>query len=661
MNSETPQRKLKSPFQLRAEALARIKAWMLAFFECEPRWNSVLLSVAQYWNDEANDATHFELMASANPTPLWTDEEWLDEESNSQNASIGIWNYGNKIGPFPMDENSSAIRPFQALCREGGSQEYEMVQNYLPAFLFRRDGSVFSVGHVERPWLDLPRAQLPSWEMDTAERQSDALPALQKLSGLDRKHLEAIAQDKQSAVSRQVYADALVAKGDARGGFMSLCLAERKTSDTRNQAREWLLEHGESWLGDLVHIVPLASCDFTLGILTGCAVHFESEYLKLAQHPLFLNVTALHVASGVECLSPSMRSLTSLTGLKDLRVLNDFVGLSTIRHLGIRTTQPMWLASLRMLALEQLDVGTEVSNADVTVPRTLANLRQTAPLHLFRVMLDFDIPVAEGALDEVYSLRALVDAAPQVSRLSLCGMSPASRPTGFQLEFSRANPEQVKLSCLGFGYSSRLSVLRAHLHHLPLSIKRIVWEESVFFTPSNQDLENFAAWSGCELVSARLPLVADLTQRLEAALAFSQRVASRFAEAFEVALWILNQPQQTWNSNTQLEAALEAAQQHGFSEFAMSNLKQSHRFFVATATLTREAARLEMALRTAHVFGGMGSWNDQVFEAPHDDLEFQSVGGALLQSCEALRRALAGPTLENPVTLSEERSAAING
>ncbi len=149
-------------------------------FTARPTLNSVLLMVAQYWNDEAEDAVHDYLVASVLPEPeLRSLAEYEAERDRLRGSSDGSYEALRDLkndpeGVFDFDSfflpdwevNLEAIPLFAAYCKEGCHQDMDYLQAYSPCALFRRKGEQITIEVLEkqlRPWLD---GVMPSWEQE---------------------------------------------------------------------------------------------------------------------------------------------------------------------------------------------------------------------------------------------------------------------------------------------------------------------------------------------------------------------------------------------------------------------------------------------------------------------------------------------------------------
>jgi hypothetical protein len=501
---------VKTPFQERAEAVKAIQEWMKKFFAREPKWNSLLLCVAQFWNDEADDATHFELIASTKKTPSWIFDSEADvsEEQTSlkdaprEDCHVYSWDSHEELGNFPLDRNSSAVRPFQSLCCEGAFQETDLSAAYLPAYVFRKDGSVDFIGEIVRPWLDLPRAFLPSWIREQSEIQADAdgnkpgsVPVPFALTKKDITHLNSIAQSENKSLAVQIYADALLSKGDKRGTYISLCNTPKKTAESEIEKQKLLFEHGEKWLSDLIHVVPISTADLSTGVMTACTPHFDSGYEKYIHSPLFSTVTSLHCASGEPWLLDSMTSLTSLTGLVDMGALQKFAHRQKLKHVAIRNAVAILeLANMSVAKLNSLDIETSADGATALIAQALSSLPQLQELRILNV------PYGSKEMLFLNDFVKLLGSECALKHIALATSSSGWGATGFQLSMELKNPNQIELSCLGLCHAARPAALEAHLKNLPAMVREIHIIESIHFTPSDSDRKQMAQWSNCQIV-----------------------------------------------------------------------------------------------------------------------------------------------------------------
>lgn len=155
-----------------------------ALFELEPRCQSVLFTVGQYWCDEANDAVHEQVWICAEREPSWPElakpgpttlgdeatlRELVEEASDEpQDISDAQWELQRRASQLAfgtdvysgLDDNGDMIVAFASYCREEGSQEEPLYVSHVPYGVVRRppEGDAPSlelVGQMYRPeWED---------------------------------------------------------------------------------------------------------------------------------------------------------------------------------------------------------------------------------------------------------------------------------------------------------------------------------------------------------------------------------------------------------------------------------------------------------------------------------------------------------------------------
>ena len=129
---------------------------------------SAMLLVAQYWDDEADDAVHYQIIFSVLPTPVFSNADYdrydpdpvnlpglpsLDEIDDS------LIEYLDKLENEEdcWQENGNAVPTFAAYCKEGCHQNMDYLEAYTPYAVFRRNQEEIEievVGDMLRPWLD---------------------------------------------------------------------------------------------------------------------------------------------------------------------------------------------------------------------------------------------------------------------------------------------------------------------------------------------------------------------------------------------------------------------------------------------------------------------------------------------------------------------------
>jgi hypothetical protein len=152
----------------RAYVTEEVAPRVAVVFDEHPELRSVAMLVAQYWNDEADDAVHASFVFSVLDEPDL--DAWAEaHDDDSVNApGIDTWRLWELLhlgaSRLPWDSNGAAIPLFASVCPEGGSQDADPLSSYATYAVLRRvpgGVDVEFVGEALRPWLD---GVAPSWE-----------------------------------------------------------------------------------------------------------------------------------------------------------------------------------------------------------------------------------------------------------------------------------------------------------------------------------------------------------------------------------------------------------------------------------------------------------------------------------------------------------------
>lgn len=131
---------------------------------------------------------------------------------------------------------------------------------------------------------------------------------------------------------------------------------------------------------------------------------------------------------------------------------------------------------------------------------------------------------------------------------------------------------------------------------------------------------------------------AGLKSALERCNLFSERLGTAFTEAFQLALFVLNDPLfKSMSLNSSFVSAAEAAvAKNNFSERAKAVFARVFKDTqeLLAAGLTPEVVCSLKAFNIANVFGGTGSWGDQSFPKADDNVEYKNCSSQLYQALQ---------------------------
>lgn len=453
--------------------------WLAAHFKKHPDHQSVLLAVAQYWADEADDAVHLTALASKSAVPDFFASEWDEEVRSDDTAGIDWRNRPS------WDDNGESIRAFQAYCSEGGSQELPSSDQAEVFAIAQRTPSgpkLTWLGRCQRPWLDLPHAALGGFldddgESDEREPLDLVLPA-QALEPGDVKCLEAIASDPFAEGPRRVWADMWLSRNDPRGAFMQ----------EQHAPRDALMERGEFWLGELNQCVPLGSAGFEYGSLAAADVAFEDDRLQLAESPWWLSVHTLRFSGEHELFTPRMKGLRHVRGLTTagLLALKSFAGTPLLESLQVSldVSELEVLRALPLKSLRQLSLTLTGPLSKLSLPTsTWLKLEHVRVSQRWQPTYEWDED-GRADNDEMPSLEQLRVALPYMPRLSVSAADGTGLPSGWELSMAKGHDDVATLRLERLGPTSRRPLLDSQLAGLPATVKTVVLEPSPMWAPS---------------------------------------------------------------------------------------------------------------------------------------------------------------------------------
>jgi|GEM_PF-2925729 len=277
-------------------------------FDADPRVQSIVLAVAQYFADEAGDAVHTLGVLYPTREPTWPhrcpeENEVAAADGSQCDRCLREWNAFGQL-----DSNLDAVYAYSAYCGEYGGGEGESWLHD-PILVARRelDGGVSleHVGRIVRPWMDFPNAFVDR-EDDGGEdaRPPKPEPAVVPWTAEEAPMVEKIYAAPWDDAPRRVLVDHWLERSDPRGAFGALSFGPKPPRD-----------FDRAWLGPLTAVVGYGGAEFARGPFAHrvSACFLDVERLKAhVGHREWSTVSSLRFAIGPVGFSPAMAGLTEV-------------------------------------------------------------------------------------------------------------------------------------------------------------------------------------------------------------------------------------------------------------------------------------------------------------------------------------------------------------
>ncbi|HET9993120.1 MAG TPA: hypothetical protein VFQ65_31510 [Kofleriaceae bacterium] len=456
--------------EIRDRYLEHFRATAREIFAKKAELRSVVLSVSQYWDDEADDAVHEWIVASERELPLWPhlcDRGFRGGEDPVENVPGELCTRCADV----LDDrgwlewwhdNGEAIAAFEAFCHEAGSQNDPASYNALPAAIARKRGGdveVMLLGPVQRPHAILGSTPRATGVTDPTWADARAVELY-----------EQVCASPADDGPRRVLADYLLEREIPRGELIAHALAGSPEYATR------LADHRATWLDPLTDIIVVDTARIDRGFLA------EAELFAVDRahrgHPVLASLERLYVHFGsASVLHPAMRAL------REVGPIN-------------RTWLEDLVAASRPWAIETLDV--DLSDEDM-----VAMLAATAKLPALRhlIVRSNFVELAVHLLTEAAWWRQLerltivdLDGAPHVwhgrhSELAVPWLAVRTeyrdpvKAEGWELAFGPGNACEVTLR--GFTPEATREALKQLLATIPVRAVKLV--ASRHYTPAAID------------------------------------------------------------------------------------------------------------------------------------------------------------------------------
>ena len=511
--------------QLRASYLETLETCVKEAFSSDASLQSALLSVAQYWADEADDAVHATVIFSERQTPLWPHDCYRDQ-TDADDAAADVRRATDRCKycderkvsfSWMFDDNGDGIVAFQSCCAEGGSGGDD--ESYLPYAVVRRgEGDSLAleiVGGPVRPWLDAEPGRAPTLN---GSRAHDAPTATL---------LAAVYANASDDGPRAVLADHLQERGDPLGEYIALALAKGEAARTEISAHASDLEaeHARAWLGPLANVAPPERTLFARGFVRSLHVHLAEATLGVLAAPEWGTVEELwFLPHGEHAFSRTMRSLRRVgslgeAGLGRLRASGVGASIEDLQITADSEEMLRELAETELPRLRRLAVRGTVGGASsrteerrnpftgqmqsfpvsgpagrsLLTPTTLERLLH-APF--FSRLEELAVMSIEPAVIAEWLARP---PGARPSTLTFVAASPTHQPAGFRL---RVSVDTVFVDVASVGGETRPRDLTSMVRALPASFRQVRVLPSRWFDPTAADLEQLGRAFGRETTRA---------------------------------------------------------------------------------------------------------------------------------------------------------------
>lgn len=326
-----------------SDMIEHLREHALMWFTERPSRRSMLLAMAQFWDDGADDEVHAWIVGSTRDTPVWPHECAMNAypDSCDLDAVFPGEECGNcklstdgSRGPdydnyfrFCGEDGDSRVLAFELFCREDSHQEQTFGQAYVPFAIARRrdaslNGSSESVSEEEIDIELVGRPQRPANEViGTAE---------QPLSRWDTPQLRALydqtCRSARDDSTRHVLSDLLLETrpSDPRGELIALSLAGELRPSDRKRRDALIADHLAALIHPLGTVVPPGCARFERGFLVEADVFAVNDEAQGAVKgaAAWGTVEVLRIAPGSEdLLDPAMRALRDVGPLGEFGLL----------------------------------------------------------------------------------------------------------------------------------------------------------------------------------------------------------------------------------------------------------------------------------------------------------------------------------------------------
>lgn len=459
---------------VRARVLDNFRLFARFIFANHVDVQSVMVCIAQYWNDEADDAIHSMVLTSHRRTPVWPhhcihDDPWsleLDQTFGDLGNCCQEFYAQSLPDYFPFPERGRVIPAFEPYCSEEHHED-----GFRPYAVARRttsdDAEVELLAVLHRPHL-------------LADESKAAV-------ALDERATALLIEAATELGPRHVLADYLLARGDPRGEYLALALAPVLDAEGRARRDQLLAAHRHRWLSPLGGVIPGDAAVFERGLPVAVAVFADAPALRaIESSPTWSSIERLHFLPGSADVLPN-----ALRALREVGPLST-AGLAQLAAGEWPHLETLWVSPLGQIDYDHLQGARLPRLRELVADKAVQSAMKGEPVwwpQLERLTFTgSSVTVDQWLANRIHASREL----PWVAS---CELGADGRLAGWEIAAGPVGPGTTAVEVRMRGWHS--DATRRRLIHLldtarPHSIS-VVLVASSYWSPTDDDVRALEA------------------------------------------------------------------------------------------------------------------------------------------------------------------------
>lgn len=453
----------------RAEVLARFEIFAAHQFDQLPAARSIMLSVSQFWNDQADDEVHGWITVSERDCPVWPHEcgesygegdAIIQPVVRGETCQSCIDDYDKYDFPFGGGYGDATVEAFEAFCPEHAHQGMDNSEGYAPFAIARRTAGGVAIEQVGRP--QRPAAVIGETASSELWRDLRA-----------RALLHEVAHDLDDHGARAVLSDYLLEAhpDEPLGEVIAFSLAPQLDDAARARRDALIAAHRDRWLHPLGEVAVRGCVELDHGLPRALDVYAdEITRWAVADAPAWATVETIRLVPGSQdVVDPEMRALRDIgpLGLEGVRAIADAPRPWAIERLHVRFGQD----------------GRDPIVEALTAARTLPRLRElvismpwppaSSEPELGRLTAapwwpDLErLTLLVSSFQDLTVIERLQALLPPGKQLAIAVSGSHGHPVGWQIVFDDHDRDQVEISQVGWHDGATLAQLRALITAVP--------------------------------------------------------------------------------------------------------------------------------------------------------------------------------------------------